>query len=56
MASAFGERLKISVFGESHGARIGALADGFPAGFPIDTDALMRFMERRQGGRNALST
>ena len=56
MASAFGERLKISVFGESHGAGIGALADGFPAGFPIDTDALMRFMERRQGGRNALST
>ena len=56
MASAFGERLKISVFGESHGAGIGALADGFPAGFSIDTEELMRFMERRQGGRNALST
>ena len=56
MASGFGERLRISVYGESHGNGIGVLADGFPAGFPIDEAALMRFMERRQGGRNALST
>ncbi len=56
MASAFGERLRVSIYGESHGNGIGALVDGFPAGFPIDTDALMRFMERRQGGRNAFST
>ncbi|MBR3268107.1 MAG: chorismate synthase [Oscillospiraceae bacterium] len=56
MASSFGERLRVSVFGESHGTGIGAVIDGLPAGFPIDTDRLMRFMERRQGGRNALST
>ena len=56
MASSFGERLRVSVFGESHGNGIGALIDGLPAGFEIDTDRLMKFMERRQGGRNALST
>lgn len=56
MASQFGERLRVSVYGESHGNGIGALVDGFPAGEPIDFERLMRFMERRQGGRNALST
>ncbi|MBQ6042379.1 MAG: chorismate synthase [Oscillospiraceae bacterium] len=56
MASQFGERLRISVFGESHGNGIGAVAEGFPAGETIYTDRLLRFMERRQGGRNALST
>ena len=56
MASQFGERLRVSVYGESHGNGIGALIDGFPAGEPIDTERLMRFMERRQGGRNLLST
>ena len=56
MASSFGERLRVSIFGESHGNGIGALIEGLPAGESIDTDALMRFMERRQGGRNALST
>ena len=56
MASSFGERLRVSVFGESHGNGIGAVIDGLPAGFPIDFDRLMQFMERRQGGRNALST
>ena len=56
MASSFGERLRVSVYGESHGTGIGALIEGLPAGFPIDTDALMQFMQRRQGGNNALST
>ena len=56
MASVFGKKLKLAVFGESHGYGIGAVVDGLPAGFTIDTEALMRFMERRQGGRNALST
>ncbi|MBR5372720.1 MAG: chorismate synthase [Oscillospiraceae bacterium] len=56
MASAFGEHLRVSVYGESHGNGIGALVEGLPAGFPVDTDALMQFMQRRQGGNNALST
>lgn len=56
MASQFGEQLRVSIFGESHGNGIGALIEGLPAGEAIDFDRLMRFMERRQGGRNALST
>lgn len=56
MASNFGERLRVSIYGESHGSGIGALIEGLPAGEPIDFERLMQFMERRQGGRNALST
>lgn len=56
MASSFGERLRVSIYGESHGNGIGALIEGLPAGEKLDFDELMRFMERRQGGRNALST
>jgi chorismate synthase len=56
MASSFGEKLRVSIYGESHGNGIGALVEGFPSGETIDFDRLMRFMERRQGGRNALST
>lgn len=50
-----GERLRVSVFGESHGPGIGAVADGLPAGEPVDLDALARFMARRAPG-GALST
>ncbi|MBR6106674.1 MAG: chorismate synthase [Oscillospiraceae bacterium] len=56
MASVFGERLRVSVFGESHGPGIGTVIEGLPAGEQVDSDTLQRFMERRQGGRNALST
>lgn len=56
MGSIFGEQLKISIFGESHGTAIGVTIDGLPAGFSISTDRLHAFMGRRKGGQNAFST
>lgn len=56
MASYFGNKLHVSIFGESHGNGIGAVVDGLPAGVHIDMDELMQFMRRRQGGNNAMST
>ena len=56
MASQFGERVRVSIFGESHGPGIGTVIEGLPAGENVDFTSLQRFMERRQGGRNALST
>ena len=56
MSSLFGENVKVSVFGESHGAAIGVVIDGLPAGEPVDMGAVGRFMERRAPGRNAQST
>ena len=46
MSSMFGSCLKISLFGQSHGAGIGIVLDGFPAGMPIDMDRLMAEMNR----------
>lgn len=56
MSSIIGNKLKVSVFGESHGVGIGAVIDGFPPGFEIDSAALMAFMERRAPGRDKTST
>ncbi len=52
MASVYGTKLKISVFGESHGEAIGVVVDGFPAGMKIDFDAILAFMKRRAPGGN----
>ena len=56
MSSTYGEHLKLSIFGQSHGAAIGMNLDGIPAGLPVNTEELQTFMERRAPGRNALST
>ena len=50
MSSCFGNKLKISIFGQSHGEAIGVVVDGFPAGFKIDGDALAAFLARRAPG------
>lgn len=56
MASRIGERLTVSLFGQSHGEMIGAVIDGLPAGERIDAGALARFMERRAPGRQETAT
>ena len=56
MASEFGNSVKVSVFGESHGTAIGAYISGLPAGEKIDEEELIRFMSRRAPGKNSLST
>lgn len=55
MSSLMGERLRVLVFGESHGAAIGAVADGLPAGEAVDLDRLAALMARRAPG-GALAT
>ena len=56
MSSVFGEHLKLSLFGQSHGEAIGITMDGFPAGMTIDSEALAFQMARRAPGSNAMST
>ena len=56
MSSTYGENLKLSIFGQSHGAAIGMTLDGIPAGFPVDMDALQIFLNRRAPGQNDWST
>lgn len=56
MSSTYGEHLKLSIFGQSHGAAIGMTLDGIPAGLPIDTQELQTFLNRRAPGNDAQST
>ena len=56
MSSEFGNLLKISVFGQSHGRAIGVVVDGLPAGEFIDLDELNEFLARRKPGKSPLST
>ena len=56
MSSFYGENIKFSIFGQSHGPAIGMTLDNIPAGLPVDMDALQTFLARRAPGRNAHST
>lgn len=52
----FGNSLKLTTFGESHGTHIGCVIDGFPAGVRVDMELLADELSRRQGGKNAFGT
>ena len=56
MSSTYGENLKLSIFGQSHGPAIGMTMDGIPAGLPVDLDKLQHFLNRRAPGQNNWST
>ena len=56
MSSTYGEKLKLSIFGQSHGPAIGMTLDGIPAGLPVDFEKLHNFMARRAPGQGSFST
>lgn len=56
MSSTYGEILKLSIFGQSHGPAIGMTLDGIPAGLPVDFVELENFLKRRAPGQNGYST
>lgn len=56
MSSEFGNLLRVSVFGQSHGRAIGVVVDGLPAGEAVDREELQRFLDRRRPGGSPLST
>ena len=52
MASTWGNHIKLSIFGESHGPAIGAVLDGLPAGEAIDLEEVLLQMKRRAPGQD----
>ncbi len=56
MSSEFGNLVRVSVFGQSHGRAIGVVVDGLPAGEAVDREELQRFLDRRRPGGSPLST
>lgn len=51
----FGERLRLTTFGESHGPAVGGVIDGFPPRIKIDFELLARRMAERRPGRPGTS-
>lgn len=56
MSSTYGEHLKLSIFGQSHGDAVGMTLEGIPAGLPVDSLKLQSFLDRRAPGRSDYST
>lgn len=56
MSSIWGNNIKISIFGESHGSAIGVNIDGFPPGIELDLEDIKLEMRRRAPNKDKIST
>lgn len=56
MGNVFGRLLRVTTFGESHGAAVGCVVDGLPAGLPVDLETIQAELDRRKPGQNKLTT
>lgn len=54
--NSFGNLLKITTWGESHGPAVGVVIDGCPAGIKISEKDIQKELDRRKPGQNKLTT
>ena len=54
--SSFGTIFQISTWGESHGAALGVVVDGCPAGLPLEAADIQAYLDRRKPGSSAITT
>jgi chorismate synthase len=54
--NSFGRLFRISIYGESHGAELGILIDGCPAGLPLKEKDLEKDLSRRKSGMRGTTT
>lgn len=54
--NSFGERFRLTSFGESHGAAIGGVIDGMQPGIAIDLVEVQRQLDRRRPGQSDITT
>lgn len=52
----FGDRLRLTTFGESHGPAMGGVLDGFPSRFRLDLKLIQEFVDRRRPGQSAAAS
>ena len=50
--SVYGTIFKISTWGESHGAGVGVVVDGCPAGLPLNEEDIQKYLDRRKPGQS----
>lgn len=56
MGSSYGKLFQISTFGESHGAAVGVVVQGCPAGIEIDMEFIQSELDRRKPGQSRITT
>ncbi len=56
MRNTFGNVFTLTTFGESHGASVGGVVDGMPAGVEIDLDYIQHELDRRRPGQSRVTT
>lgn len=56
MRNTFGNIFTVTTFGESHGAAVGGVIDGFPAGLDVDVDFVQSELNRRKPGQSNITT
>lgn len=54
--NSFGNIFRLTSFGESHGAAIGGVIDGCPAGITLNVDLIQAELDRRKPGQSRLTT
>lgn len=54
--STFGNNIRISTWGESHGAALGVTIDGVPAGLPLVEADIQKYLDRRKPGQSKFTT
>ena len=54
--SSFGTIFRITTWGESHGAGLGVVVDGCPAGLPLCEEDIQIFLNRRKPGQSKFAT
>jgi chorismate synthase len=55
-ANTFGDRFRITTFGESHGGGVGVVIDGVPAGLPFPHAEIAAQLARRRPGQGLLTS
>ena len=53
--NSYGTLFRITTFGESHGAAIGVVIDGCPAGIELDVNFIQQQLNRRRPGQSAIT-
>lgn len=54
--NSFGKIFKISTWGESHGAGVGVVVEGCPAGLPLKEQEIQKELDRRRTGQSKVTT
>src|SRR5437660_9208170 len=52
----FGHVFRITTYGESHGAAIGCVVDGCPAGIPLSETDIQPYLDKRRPGQSRFTT